>query len=171
MEGNTLKGHAAVFDQVADLGMSFERLAPTAFDKALRTSDARALLNHDPRLVLGRQSAGTLSLRTDKVGLAFEIDLPDTSYAADLRTLVGRGDLSGASFGFIPGEMEFEKTKDGRNITTHTSISELVDVSPVTFPAYEGTDVSLRYMDLDQLPGPSARQQAALIRARQRSRQ
>lgn len=147
VSGDTLRGHAAVFGQTAKVGGGYEQLAPTAFDAALKDSDVRALLNHNPTLVLGRQSAGTLRLSVDDEGLAFEVDLPDTSYARDLRELVARGDVTGASFGFIPGQDEYRKAPDGKQIRTHTSVAQLLDVSPVTWPAYDGTDVSLRHID------------------------
>lgn len=139
LRGNKLGGYASVFDQTADLGpFGKERIARGAFDKALKTSDVRALWNHDPRFVLGRQSAGTLRLSTDDHGLEFEVDLPDTTYARDLRELVERGDITGASFGFVPGEFERGPVR------THTNVRALVDVSPVTFPAYVGASTEAR---------------------------
>lgn len=164
LEGNRLVGHAAVFGQTARLAGGYERIAPTAFQRVLEApeTDVRALINHDPKYVLGRQSAGTLRLSTDKEGLRFDVDLPDTSYARDLRELVARGDVTGASFGFIPGEDEFSTAPDGKQVRTHTSVARLLDVSPVTFPAYEGAGVALRHIDFVRV---SARAQAALIRA------
>lgn len=146
VSGDKLIGHAAVFGQMARLAGGYERLAPSAFDAALAkdSTDVRALLNHDATLLLGRQSAKTLRLSVDSEGLAFEVDLPDTSYANDLRTLVARGDITGASFGFIPGEDEMSRAPDGRQLRTHTSVAELIDVSPVTFPAYDEASVKLR---------------------------
>lgn len=166
MSGDTLVGHAAVFGQMARLATGYEQLAPTAFDAALENpeTDVRALLNHDPQQLLGRQASGTLRLSADKEGLRFELDLPDTSYARDLRELVSRGDLTGASFGFIPGEDEMSTAPDGRQLRTHTSVAELIDVSPVTFPAYSGAGVALRSIIF---PALTAREQAIRARARQ----
>lgn len=142
ISGNKLGGYAAVFGIEADLGwMGRERLAPSAFDSALRNSDVRALWNHDPQYLLGRQSAGTLRLSVDSTGLAYEVDLPDTSYARDLRVLVERGDLVGASFGFVPGESTWD---DDRTVRTHTSVAELIDVSPVTYPVYPEASTEAR---------------------------
>lgn len=145
-EAGVLTGHAAVFDQVADLGRDgLESIARTAFDRALAdpATDVRALINHDPNQLLGRQSAGTLRLQVDRRGLAFEVDLPDTSYANDLRALVRRGDVDGGSFGVIPDKIE-RNTRLGRTVRTHTDVARLVDVSVVTWPAYSGTGVQLR---------------------------
>jgi HK97 family phage prohead protease len=163
--GNKLEGHAAVFGQVARVRNDWETLAPTAFDEVLSNpdTDVRALVNHDPMYLLARQSAGTLRIGTDREGLAFELDLPNTSYANDLRELVDRGDLDGASFGFVPGKDTFSRAPDGHQLRTHTSVRELVDVSPVTFPAYDGAGVALRHHEFVR---PSGRSQ--LIRARAR---
>lgn len=168
MTGNRLVGHAAVFGQVAALPRHYERLAPTAFRSVLANpeTDVRALVNHDPNLLLGRQGAGTLWVGTDGDGLAFEVELPDTSYARDLRALVERGDLVGASFAFIPGEDEWERAPDGRQLRTHTSVRELLDVSPVTYPAYGGAGVALRSMTFESV----SRTGSQLIRARHRAR-
>lgn len=163
-DGRYLVGHAAVFDQIADLGpQGLESVASTAFTRALAkdTTDARALINHDPNMLLGRQSAGTLSVEADKHGLAYEIDLPDTTYANNLRTLVKRGDLTGGSFGVIPGKIS-RSTHDGRMLRTHTDFEDLVDISVVTFPAYEGTDTALR----SYVPRAGHSNRSRLVRAR-----
>lgn len=162
LSGNTLRGHAAVFDTVARMGRSYERIAPGAFARVLEGSDVRALINHDPSLVIGRQSAGTLRLQEDATGLAFEVDLPDTQAARDLRELVSRGDISGASFGFIRGDVTQSRSADGTPVTTHTAFRKLLDVSPVTFPAYDSADVQLRAIELT--PG-SPREQRIRLRA------
>lgn len=160
--GDTLEGHAAVFGRTVELWPGLmERINPGAFAAAIARSDVRALVNHDASLLLGRTSAGTLRLHEDDTGLAFSIDLPDTSAARDLRELVSRGDISGASFGFIPGEFERARVA-GDTLITHTSIAELRDVSPVTFPAYVATDVALRS---DQTPPGSQREQLIRLRA------
>lgn len=148
IDGNTLSGHASVFGQYAEMPGHLECIDPGAFDEVLSSSDTdcRALINHDPMLLLGRQSAGTLRLKVDDLGLYFECDLPDTSYANDLRTLVARGDITGCSFGWVPGADAWS-TLNGRQLRTHTNVKELVDVSAVTWPAYQGTDVALRSID------------------------
>lgn len=167
--GRTIVGHASVFGQTAEIAGGYERIAPGAFDDVLKdpATDVRALLNHDPGLVLGRQKAGTLRLSTDQIGLRFEVDLPDTTYASDLKELVRRGDLTGASFGFIPGEDKFERAKDGKQIRTHTRIAALVDVSPVTFPAYDTAGVQLRSL---VIPVLSSGRRSQLVMARHRAR-
>lgn len=173
VRGNTLYGYASVFGQVAEVAEGVEGLDPTAFDAVLDDAgtDVRALWNHDPTLLLGRQGAGTLRVSVDADGLGYECDLPNTSYAQDLRELVSRGDLTGASFGFVPGTARLERA-DGRTIRWHTSVRALVDVSPVTFPAYSGAGTQLR--GRQHLPAAAAarsaglRGQTALLRHRAR---
>lgn len=164
IEGNKLVGHAAVFGKAARIGGAYEQLARSAFDEALKTSDARFLVNHDPSQLLGRQSSGTLKLSTDDAGLAFEVDLPNTQLGNDIRELVARGDMNEGSFGFIPGEDTWERAADGMQIRTHTSIQRLLDASLVTYPAYDGTSAELRALTIQRAPNTRAR----LIRARAR---
>lgn len=167
--GNTLAGHAGVFGQLAEIRGGWEALAPGAFDEVLaRDDDVVALRDHNPSLLLGRRSNGTLRLSTDDDGLAFEVDLPDTSYARDVRELVARGDLKGASFGFVPGKSEYGHAPDGRQIRTYSSIRKLLDVSVVSQPAYDGTDVILRHVSFDGPPPPDP-YRAHLVRARHRA--
>ncbi|PEG33228.1 HK97 family phage prohead protease [Mycolicibacterium agri] len=168
ISGNTLSGYAAVFGAYADFGSYLETLAPTAFDAALAdpANDVRAYYQHDSSMLLARQSSGTLRLRTDSTGLHFDLHIPDTSYGHDLRELVRRGDLSGMSFGFIAGQEDWGRTPDGRELRTHTSVARLVEVSPVTAPAYSATSVQLR--SLADIPLPATDGRTQLIRARAR---
>lgn len=166
--GNTLAGHAAVFGQLAEVRGGWEAIAPGAFDSALAAGDdVVALRDHDPSLLLGRTASGTLRLECDAEGLAFEVDLPDTAYARDVRELVGRGDLRGASFGFLPGKDSLDRGPDGRQVRTHTSIKRLLDVSVVAMPAYDATSVTLRSY---QPPVLDRRTQLILARHRARAR-
>jgi HK97 family phage prohead protease len=135
-------GHAALFNTEADLGSFRESIAPGAFATAIQQDDVRALFNHDPNYVLGRNTAGTLRMSEDEKGLAVEIDPPATQWASDLQVSMRRGDITQMSFGFIAKEQRVEK-RDGiihRVITR----AQLFDVSPVTYPAYKQTDVAVR---------------------------
>jgi HK97 family phage prohead protease len=96
-----LIGHAAVFNKKSEEIFGFREIVlPGAFKKSIKKDDIRALWNHDPAHVLGRNKAGTLRLREDDEGLRTEIDLPDTQMARDLHTSVKRGDIDQMSFGF-----------------------------------------------------------------------
>lgn len=137
-------GYAAVFEQTTDLGwMGKERLQRGAFDTAMSDpeTDIRALFNHSPLHLLGRQSSGTLRVSVDSRGLEYEVDLPNTAAGNDVRELVERGDITGASFAFVPDQWTYDERSDTR---THTSVARLVDVSPVPFPAYEGATTQAR---------------------------
>ena len=145
-EGARITGHAALFDHLSeDLGGFRERIRPGAFAASLAADDVRALFNHDPNVILGRNRAGTLRLGEDAHGLAIEIDPPDTQAARELRVSIGRGDVSQMSFGFSvsPGGQTWEKDAEGRVLRTLTAV-RLYDVSPVVFPAYPDTAVAVR---------------------------
>lgn len=148
-EGEPAKitGHAAVFNLLSeDLGGFRERVTPGCFTDTISTDDIRALFNHDPSIVLGRNRAGTLKLREDERGLAFDIELPDTQAGRDLVTSIERGDVSGNSFGFrtLTDEWAME---DGESVRTLVKV-RLFDVSPATFPAYPQTDLALRSLEV-----------------------
>lgn len=139
-------GHAAVFNQLSeDLGGFREQIAPGAFAEAIKADDVRALYNHNPDHILGRNMAGTLSLAEDARGLAIEIDPPDTQIARDLLVSMERGDINQMSFGFSvkPNGQNWAVADDGQTVRTLTRV-RLYDVSPVTFPAYPQTDVAAR---------------------------
>lgn len=140
-------GHAAVFDQLSeDLGGFREKIAPGAFAEAINRDDVRALFNHDPNFVLGRNKAGTLRMTEDAVGLRVEIDPPDTQIARDLMVSLKRGDISQMSFGFIVEAQAWEEGEDGK-VTRTIKKAGLFDVSPVTYPAYPQTDVAVRSLE------------------------
>lgn len=143
-----ITGYAAVFNELSkDLGGFREKIAPGAFSKTLQTADVRALWNHDPNFVLGRNKSGTLSLREDERGLRIEITPPDTQWAKDLITSMKRGDIDQMSFGFRTVADEWE-TQGKENIRTLKEV-ELFDVSIVTYPAYPQTTVQARSWDPD----------------------
>lgn len=164
VDGNRLTGHAAVFGQVAKVAGHYERIDRRAFEDVLDDADPRFLLNHDPSRLLGRRSSGTLRVDADEHGLAFELELPDTEDGRTVRELTRRGDLDGGSFAFVPGEDVWTRAPDGLQLRTHTKVRELLDLSVVTYPAYEGAAVALRSITIVARPsGPSR-----LIRARHR---
>lgn len=164
---NRLEGHAAVFGQLADLGSHYEQVGATAFDAVLKDpqDDPRALFNHDPSMILGRKRAGTLRYSVDSEGLPFEVDLPETSYANDLRVSMERGDVDQCSFAFLPDLSTWHKAPDGKSLERQDSIRRLLDLSVVTYPAYGGTSAALRHMEFNQNP-ESLRSQMARARAR-----
>lgn len=152
-------GYAAKFDkESSNLGSEKyqfrEIIKPGAFDDVLK-DDTRALFNHDPSLILARSKngEGTLDLAVDEVGLRYEFEIPDTSAGRDLHESLKRGDVDQSSFGFIvaPGGDVWEERsdEDGKNFITRTinKIGSLLDVSPVTYPAYPDASVALRSLE------------------------
>ena len=143
--GRRIAGYAAVFGSTADIGDSFrEIIAPGAFSGAV-SGDVRALIDHDSGRIIGRTTAGTLRLREDDVGLAVEIDLPDTTDGRDLAVLIERGDVSGMSFGFVVTKQMWDET--GPVPTRTIQAVDLREVSVVAFPAYDDTPIALRSLD------------------------
>ena len=146
--GTCIEGHAAVFDSWSEtLGGIFpfkEKVRKGAFAESIGRDDIRALFNHDPNYVLGRNRAGTLELVEDNVGLRVRITPPDTSWARDITTSIRRGDIAQMSIGFVVEDDEWS-SKDGID-TRELKKVRLFDVSPVTFPAYTATDVGVRAM-------------------------
>lgn len=142
-----VRGYAAKFDSLSEnLGGFREIIAPGAFDDVLN-NDVRALINHDSSLILGRTTAGTLRLSVDATGLQYEYDSPDTSYARDLLVSLERGDVDQSSFQFFVEKDDWNEDAEGRLIRTIQKVSRLLDVAPVTFPAYPDTTVAKRNME------------------------
>ena len=148
-ENTYIQGHAAVFDSWSEtLGGMFpfkERVKRGAFTQSLEKDDIRALFNHDPNYVLGRNKSGTLELLEDEKGLSVKIKPPDTTWARDLKISIERGDINQMSFGFSVEEDEWS-SEEGTDVRELRKV-KLFDVSPVTFPAYPETEVGVRAME------------------------
>lgn len=129
---------------------AYETIDSGAFDLATDT-DVRALTNHDTTLVLGRTTAGTLTLGTDEKGLfgTIKINRADQD-AVNLYERVKRGDVSQCSFGF---DILDETMEDVAGMPTvwHIRKVKLYEVSVVTFPAYEETVVSARKAEFSEI--------------------
>lgn len=142
-----LVGYAALFNTPTDIADYFtETIAPGAFAKAIGRDDVRALFNHDEDHVLGRTKAGTLRLSEDATGLRVEIDPPDTQFARDLMVSMQRGDISQMSFGFRTIKAEWNYDHQPLPLRTLAEL-ELLDVSVVTYPAYDDTTVAVRSIE------------------------
>jgi uncharacterized protein len=133
-----VEGYAAVFNSTTDLGTFQERIAPGAFADVLE-DDVRLLINHDG-VPLARTSNGTLTLKEDEEGLYYRGVLSDTQAGRDLYTMIQRGDISQSSFAFTIGE----ESVDEDGVRVIEKVSRLIDVSPVTYPAYQAASVYAR---------------------------
>ncbi len=150
-DGTKIIGYAVVFNTPsADLGGFVEVFEPSSVDRTLSEQlDVRALVNHDPSQVLGRTTAGTLKLVKDAHGLRVEIDPPDTSVGRDIRTSVGRGDMTGMSLSFyvVPPKGERFERRAGQ-FTRIISDAVILETSIVTFPAYAATNAEVAQRSL-----------------------
>lgn len=168
----TIRGYAAVFNTLSeDLGGFREQISTGAFADAVTSSDVRALINHDPNLVLGRNKSGTLTMREDGTGLYAEITPPDTQAARDLVELMKRGDVSQMSFAFTVGKEDQAWTRDGSGpwLRTIKRVNRLYDVSVVTYPAYPATSAAVRALE-DVQAADAGAQLAAAKESEQRAR-
>lgn len=140
-----ITGHGAVFNQEAEIWDGiFEVVRPGAFASTIQTEDVRALFNHEPNFVLGRNRAGTLQLNEDEIGLAYRILVnPKVSYANDLYASLQRGDISQSSYAFLPVSQRWTEREDGSELRELLAV-QLFDVSPVTYPAFVGADSQAR---------------------------
>ena len=151
MDGDkpTVVGYGAVFNSMSnDLGGFREFIAPNAFEGRLE-DDVRFLVNHDANLILARTTNGTLRLSVDEKGLRYEADMPNTSTARDLMELLKNGTISQSSFAFTVEEDSWE-VKDGMNIRTIDKVSQLYDVSSVTYPAYNQASSAVALRSLEE---------------------
>lgn len=145
-----IEGYFSVFGRETELWPgAFEEIAPGAFANTL-SNDIRALINHETRLVLGRNKAGTLELREDSYGLWGQIKInPNDTDAMNLYERVKRGDVDQCSFGFNIVREDTEWREDGSVKWTIREV-DLHEVSVVTFPAYEDTGVQARKQQVEE---------------------
>lgn len=142
-QDGVIEGYAAVFNQWSeDLGYFREMIRQGAFAKTIKESDIRALFNHDPNYVLGRNKAGTLDLAEDDHGLQFRVNPPDATWARDLQESIKREDINQASFAFRAIRDNWDH--DAEPVERELVELHLYDVSVVTYPAYPQTQVSAR---------------------------
>ncbi|AQY37595.1 MULTISPECIES: HK97 family phage prohead protease [Bacillus cereus group] len=138
-----ITGYAAVFNSKTTIGGWFDEvIEPGAFARSLsENGDIRALFNHNWDNVLGRTKSGTLRLEEDEKGLKFEIELPNTSVGRDLAESMSRGDINQCSFGFWITEENWDYNVEPA-LRTIKEV-ELYEISVVSIPAYDDTEVSL----------------------------
>jgi HK97 family phage prohead protease len=169
--GRKIRGYAIVFNSSSvDLGGFREFIAPEAVDRTLNEGlDVRALVDHDSAKVIGRTRAGTMTLRKDSRGLRVEIEPdPEISYAKDTLLAVARGDKTGMSFGFRV--LDDEWNYDGKEPVRTVTDMRVSEVSIVTFPAYQATDVQVAQRSLQAYQAQRKGMSVALAEKWQRNR-
>jgi len=132
-----------------------ERIDPGAFGIVAerrgrkKPLETRALWNHDPNYPLARYP-GTLTMTVDEVGLRYEFPVPGTTYGRDIASNIRAGIVKGSSFSFtVPSGGDSWAVEDGRSVRTIQKIDTLLDVGPVTFPAYPDADVTVAKRSFD----------------------
>lgn len=148
--GAIITGRPIVYNSRTDLGCFDEIIDSGALDNTDLT-DVRFLVNHDISkipLARSRRNNGnsTMHLTVDTFGMGIRVtlDTENNSEARALYSAVQRGDITGMSFMFgVRGEKwdDLESEHPTRHIT---DISTVVEVSAVTFPAYDATEINAR---------------------------
>jgi HK97 family phage prohead protease len=168
-EDRKIRGYAIVFNALSvNLGGFREIIKPEAVDRTLTQAvDVRALWNHDTGEVLGRTRAGTLSLTKDRRGLRIEVNPP--SWARHRLESIERGDVTGMSFRFKAIDDEWREGEDGFPVREVNDMT-MDEVSIVTFPAYQQTDVSVALRSLDAFRKDTAKNSIAWLEKVHRTR-
>lgn len=149
-KGNIITGRPSVYNSRTDMGWFDEIIEPGALNNANLT-DVRFLVNHDISkipLARSRRNNGnsTMQLSVDNDGMSIEaiLDVENNSEARALYSAVQRGDISGMSFMFGIDSEEWDDLESEHPTRRIKSISTVVEVSAVTFPAYESTEINAR---------------------------
>lgn len=168
-KGSVITGRPIVYESVTDLGWFDEVIERGALDGADLT-DVRFLVNHDISnipLARSRRNNGnsTMQLSADYEGLAIsaELDTENNAEARALYSAVKRGDVTGMSFMFSIDDEEWEDLESEHPTRHIKKIGSVVEVSAVTFPAYDSTSINARsssdVLERARLEVETARQQ------------
>jgi|GEM_PF-450853 len=156
-----IEGYASVFNvpySISDWWDEYEEImSPLAFNRAIaEKQDVRCLFNHDVNFILGRTKPGTLVLSVDSTGLKYTDTPPAGPMATHVTDAIERGDVDGASIGFIVKKDTWADEFDdaGKLVKSTRTILDvdLFDVSPVTFPASESATAGIRSMFPQGMP-------------------
>lgn len=150
-KGHIITGRPIVYNSRTDLGWFDEVIESGALDGA-NLNDVRFLVNHDTRkipLARSRRNNGnsTMQMSVDLMGLNLDwvnLDTENNSEARALYSAVQRGDISGMSFMFSVDDEEWENLESDHPTRHIRKIGSVVEVSAVTFPAYESTEINAR---------------------------
>ncbi len=152
--GSVLIGRPIVFDSKTDIGGWFEEVIERGALDSTDLTDVRFLVNHDmSKIPLARSRKNsinsTMRLTVDDDGLFMRVvlDTENNSEARNLYSAVQRGDITGMSFMFSVDGEEWENLQSDYPLRKITSIGSVVEVSAVTFPAYESTEINARDRD------------------------
>ena len=171
----TIAGMPIVFNAKTDIGGWWEESIDPGAINADTLKDVRLLVNHDFNgIPLARSrrntSNSTMRLTIQADGVAMEADLDSKNpKALELDSAIERGDISGMSFAFLVDGDKWDDLDSDYPKRTITHISEIYEVSAVTWPAYEQTSISSRSLDSGKKSLEEAR--AALESAKAKAEQ
>lgn len=175
-DGMIVDGYAATFNQPYTLWESDgytvrEQISPTAFENTDMT-DVIMQYDHEGR-VFARISNGTLELSTDNHGLHVRADLSGTEIGRQLYEEIKGGYTDKMSFGFTVDTDERIITEENNQYTvlrTITGIRKLYDVSAVSLPANNATEISARAFCEGVIAEAAEERRAAAERERQKAK-
>lgn len=149
--GNVIVGRPIVYDSKTDIGGMFAEIIEKGALRKTNLEDVRFLVNHDQsKIPLARSRKNTknstMQLSVDDEGMEInvELDIENNSEARNLYSAIERGDITGMSFMFGIEDEEWEGLDTDYPTRHIKAISTVVEVSAVTFPAYEETSISAR---------------------------
>ena len=148
--GDHITGRPIVYNSKTDLGYFDEIIEAGALDKA-NLKDVRFLVNHNTDMIPLARSRNnnensTMQLEVDKDGMSIRVNLDteNNSEARNLYSAIKRGDITGMSFMFTIDDEEWENLESDHPTRHIRKIGQVFEVSAVTFPAYEATEISAR---------------------------
>lgn len=160
-----LVGRPVVYDSPTDLGEFTEVIAKGALDKA-NLKDVRFLVNHNTAMIPLARSRNnndnsTMQMKAGSEGMDIRVDLDieNNTDAKNLYSAIERGDISGMSFMFLIEEQQWSDLQSDHPTRTITKISDVFEVSAVTWPAYESTSIGIR--DIQALESAKAALESA----------
>ena len=178
LDERNIEGYAIVFERESRVMYDLEKKrffieiikSGAVSEELLRSCDVKALLEHNKQRLLARSNNGTgsLSLCLDDYGCMYRFASPNTQDGNYAIEMIQRGDLFGSSFAYITDEkrnVEYSQ-RDGLLIRTVTKIDKIFDVSIVSDPAYFGTDVTLRSLEIHLQPAKSDNYQIEIEKLR-----
>ena len=150
-----ITGRPIVYNQRTDIGGWFEEVIDSGALDGADLTDVRFLVNHDTRkipLARSRRNNGnsTMQFSIDPEGMLLDwvkLDIKSNPEAAALYSAVSRGDITGMSFMFSVKGEKWDNLDTDYPTRHITEIGKVVEVSAVTFPAYEATTINARGKD------------------------
>lgn len=156
----TIEGYAIVFNKESRVMFDVQKKRffvevikrGAVTDDDIKGWDIKALMEHDKSRLLARSfnGSGTLQLSVDDYGVKYRFDAPNTVEGDNALEMIRRRDIFGSSFAYVADEkvnVSYTKRNDGILFREVKKLNRMFDVSPVSDPAYFGTDVNVRSLD------------------------